>query len=162
MKDVAFQGFPTDIKPTVFAMVIAIDPHPEVPDRKLKTGLRAVSAEDLRWRRCNIKSTALLGKRASLSGKLRAQKDETIMYNAQGELTEASISNVFIVKDGVVSTPLLDNQILPGISRHIAVESMRHDGSIQVEERIVTMDEVHRQMKFGLPTPANISGQWSN
>ena len=54
-----FQGFPTDIKPTVFAMVIAIDPHPEIPDRKLKSGLRAVSAQDLRWRRCNILKSRL-------------------------------------------------------------------------------------------------------
>ena len=139
-----FQGFPMDIKPTVFAMVINIDPHPEVPDRKLKTGLRAISTEDLRWRRCNIKSTALLGNVLHFQESYAAQKDETIMYNARRELTEASISNVFIVKEGVVATPLLDNQILPGISRHIAVESMRQDGSIQVEERIVTMDEVHK------------------
>jgi D-alanine transaminase len=122
-----------------------------------------LSAEDLRWRRCNIKSTALLGNVLHFQESYAAQKDETILYNAQDELTEASISNVFIVKDGVVSTPLLDNQILPGISRHIAVESMRHDGSIQVEERIVTHGRgASRQMKFGLPTPANISGQWSN
>jgi D-alanine transaminase len=47
-------------------------------------------------------------------------------------------------RTAAIATPLLDNQILPGISRHIAVESMRQDGSIQVEERIVTMDEVHK------------------
>ena len=49
------------------------------------------------------------------------------MYNAHSELTEASSSNVFIVKDGVVTTPMLDNQILPGISRHIVVESLREE-----------------------------------
>ena len=139
-----FQGFPTDIKATVFAMVINIDPHPEVPNRKLKSGLRAVSAEDLRWRRCNIKSTALLGNVLHFQESYSAQKDETIMYNANGELTEASISNVFIVKNGAVATPILDNQILPGISRHIVVDSLRIDGSIPVEERIVTMNEVRQ------------------
>ena len=137
-----FHGFPTDVKPTVFAMVINIDPHPEVPDRKLKTGLRAVSAEDLRWRRCNIKSTALLGNVLHFQESYTAHKDETIMYNARGELTEASISNVFIVKNGVVATPILDNQILPGISRHIVVDSIRKNGSIELNERVVTMNEV--------------------
>ncbi len=139
-----FHGFPTDTKPTVFAMVIDIDPHPAVPDRTTKTGLRVVSTEDLRWRRCNIKSTALLGNVLHFQESYAAQKDETIMYNARGELTEASSSNVFIVKDGIVATPMLDHQLLPGISRHIAIESLRADGSIQVEERVVTMDEVRQ------------------
>lgn len=139
-----FHGFPTDTKPTVFAMVIDIDPHPAVPDRTTKTGLTVVSTEDLRWRRCNIKSTALLGNVLHFQESYAAQKDETIMYNARDELTEASSSNVFIVKDGVVATPMLDHQLLPGISRHIAIESLRADGSIQVEERVVTMDEVRQ------------------
>ena len=139
-----FHGFPLDIEPTAFGMVIDIDPHPVVPDRRTKIGLKVVSTEDLRWRRCNIKSTALLGNVLHFQESYAAQKDETIMYNAHGELTEASSSNVFIVKDGVVATPILDHQILPGISRHIVVESLREDGSIQVEERVVTMEEVHQ------------------
>lgn len=137
-----FHGFPTDIKPTVFGMVIEIDPHPAIPDRKTKTGLRVLTTEDLRWRRCNIKSTALLGNVLHFQQGFAAEKNETIMYNANNELTEASSSNVFIVKNGVVATPPLDHQILPGISRHIAIESMRAEGSIKVEERVVTMDEV--------------------
>lgn len=139
-----FHGFPTDIAATVFAMVIDLDPHPAVPDRATKKGLKVVSTEDLRWRRCNIKSTALLGNVLHFQQSFAAGKDETIMYNAQGELTEASSSNVFIVKDGVVATPVLDHQILPGISRHIAIEAMRADGLIKVEERVVTMDEVRQ------------------
>ena len=47
-----------------------------------------------------------------------------------------------MVKNGVVATPPLDRQILPGITRHIALEVLRRDGTIQVEERVVTMDEV--------------------
>ena len=137
-----FHGFPTDVKPTVFAMVIAIDPHPEVPDRFTKKGLKVASTEDLRWRRCNIKSTALLGNVLHFQESFAAGKDETIMYNSAGELTEASSSNVFIVKDCEVVTPPLDYQKLPGISRHITIEALRAEGSIPVAERVVTMDEV--------------------
>ncbi len=137
-----FHGFPANTKPTVLGMAIELAPHPEVPDRKTKTGLRVVSSEDLRWRRCNIKSTALLGNVLHFQESYALDKDETIMYNACGELTEASHSNVFIVMDGVVATPLLDHQLLPGISRHMAIESMRADGKIEVQERVVTMDEV--------------------
>ena len=139
-----FHGFPSNVEATVFAMVLDIDPHPAVPDRRTKTGLRVVSTQDLRWRRCNIKSTALLGNVLHFQEGYASGKDETLMYNDRGELTEASSSNVFIVKDGVVVTPVLDHEKLPGISRHIAIESMRADGSIAVEERVVTMDEVRQ------------------
>ena len=40
-------------------------------------------------------------------------------------------------------TPPLDNQLLPGITRHIVLDILRKDGAIKVEERIVTMDEVN-------------------
>ncbi|MGB1403729.1 MAG: aminotransferase class IV, partial [Porticoccaceae bacterium] len=139
-----FHGFPANTKPTVLGMVIEIAPHPEVPDRKTKAGLRVISTEDLRWRHCDIKSTALLGNVLHFQQSYAVQKDETIMYNARGELTEASCSNVFIVKDGVVATPPLDYQLLPGISRYIAIEALRADGNIQVQERVVTMDEVRK------------------
>jgi len=47
-----------------------------------------------------------------------------------------------VVKDGVVATPPLDSQILPGITRALALKVLREDGSIPVEERVITMDEV--------------------
>ena len=133
--------FPVDLKPTVFAMVIEIDPHPPAPDRHTEKGFKVTTAGDLRWRRCDIKSTALLGNVLHFQQSYAAGKDETIMYNAAGELTEGSVSNVFVVKDGIVATPPLDYQKLPGISRHIVIESLRADGSIPVEERPVTLDE---------------------
>ena len=136
-----FHGFPIDIKPTVFAMVLAIDPHPPAPDAKTKKGLKVTTAEDLRWRRCDIKSTALLGNVLHFQESFAAGKDETVMYNSDGELTEASSSNIFVVKNGVVATPPLDYQKLPGISRHIVIESLRADGTIPVEERVVTLEE---------------------
>ena len=68
--------------------------------------------------------------------------DETLLFNADNQLTEASACNVFIVKDGSVITPLLDNQKLPGITRQIVIDVLRNDGQISVEERTVTMDEV--------------------
>jgi len=41
-----------------------------------------------------------------------------------------------------VSTPPLDNQLLPGITRHIVLDVLRRDGNIKVEERKITLDEV--------------------
>ena len=63
------------------------------------------------------------------------------MYNEAGEITEGSAANAFVIKDGVVATPPLDNQVLPGITRLMLLDMIGKDGSIEVEERIVTMEE---------------------
>jgi D-alanine transaminase len=67
---------------------------------------------------------------------------EILLYNDKNELTECGACNAFIVKDGVVITPPIDNQILSGITRALALKVIKDDGSIPVEERIITMDEV--------------------
>ena len=137
-----FHAFPKNVNPTVFAFTFEIAPPP-VADKALAHGYHVATAKDLRWRRCHIKSTALLGNVLHFQQGYESNCDETILYNSNNELTEASACNAFIVKDGIVSTPPLDNQLLPGITRHIVLDVLRQDGSIAVEERVVTMDEVN-------------------
>ena len=103
---------------------------------------KLTSTQDLRWDRCQIKSTALLGNVLHFQQGYENGHDETLLYNANNELTEASACNVFIVKDNRVITPLLDNQKLAGITRLIVLGTLRSNGNIEVEERVVTMDEV--------------------
>ena len=137
-----FHAFPKNVNPTVFAFTFEIAPPP-VADKALAHGYHVATAKDLRWRRCHIKSTALLGNVLHFQQGYESNCDETILYNSNNELTEASACNAFIVKDGVVITPPLDNQLLPGITRHIVLDILRKDGAIKVEERVVTMDEVN-------------------
>jgi D-alanine transaminase len=42
-----------------------------------------------------------------------------------------------------VITPPLDNQLLPGITRNMLLDILRKDGTLQVQERAVSMNEVH-------------------
>ncbi|MEM8659573.1 MAG: aminotransferase class IV [Pseudomonadota bacterium] len=138
---VRHHAYPENITPTIYAFSFDIPPEPN-PDKATATRYTVVSTEDLRWSRCNIKSTALLGNVMHYQqGHSRGHK-ETILYNHDRELTEAAACNVFIVKDGVVKTPPLDHQKLPGITRLMVLEILRRDGSIPVEEVTVTMDEV--------------------
>ena len=51
-------GFPTGVPPTVFAMS---SPLSDLPDDLKTHGARVLSLDDIRWRRCDIKTTALLG-----------------------------------------------------------------------------------------------------
>ena len=136
-----FHAYPEDIEPTVFAFAFEIPPVP-VADKTKVVGYKVAASRDLRWERCQIKSTALLGNVMHFQHGYQQGANETLLYNERNELTEASACNAYIVKDGVVITPLLDNQILAGITRHILLDLLRKDGSIPVEERIVTMAEV--------------------
>jgi D-alanine transaminase len=67
---------------------------------------------------------------------------ETLLFNADDELTEAAACNVFVVKDGVVATPLLDHQKLPGITRYMLLDILRRHSDIPVQERVIPRSEV--------------------
>ena len=92
--------------------------------------------------RGHLKSTSLLGNVMHYQQGFAGGDSETILYNHERELTEASACNVYVVKNGIVATPLLDKQKLPGITRHILLAILRRDGGIPVEERVVTLDEL--------------------
>ncbi len=136
-----FHAFPEGVEPTVFCMAFEI-PLPQQANRETAHAYTVSTGEDLRWKRCNIKSTALLGNVLHFQEGHAAGHNEILLFNAQGNLTEAGACNVFIVKDGVVITPAQDNQILAGITRLLILNILRKDGSIPVEERDVSKQEV--------------------
>ncbi len=137
-----FHAFPENITPTIFAMTFEI-PVPKTPDLStVGQGYALTSTEDLRWQRCHIKSTALLGNVLHFQQGYEAGSQETLLFNNKNELTEASASNIFIVKNGIIATPIQDNQILSGITRGLIIDILAKDGTLTVEERIVTLDEV--------------------
>jgi D-alanine transaminase len=136
-----FHAYPEGVEPTVFGFTFDIPPSP-VADRRTTRTYTVSTALDLRWRRCNIKSTALLGNVMHFNQGYEGGNNETILYNDAGEITEASACNVFVVNDGRVATPDTDHQILPGITRLLLVQILRADGSIPIEERVVTLDEL--------------------
>jgi D-alanine transaminase len=134
-------AYPIGIEPTVFAFTFEI-PEPPAADRNSIKPYTCSTAPDLRWHRCNIKSISLLGNVMHFQQGYEKGDGEILLYNTNNELTECGACNAYVIKDGVVATPALDNQILPGITRQIALKVLRDDGTIQVEERTITMDEV--------------------
>ncbi len=134
-------AYPEGVEPTVFAFTFEI-PEPPVPDRNTATPYTCSTAHDLRWGRCNIKSISLLGNVMHYQQGYEKGDGEILLYNDANELTECGACNAFIVKNGVVATPPIDDQILAGITRQIALKALRTDGTIPVEERVITMDQV--------------------
>ena len=130
-------AFPANVMPTVFAMASPLN-RPGADQRE--RGLRAVSVPDLRWLRCDIKSTSLLG--AVLARQQAADRglDEVIQHR-DGRLTEGSASNVWVVKDSGVLAPPRDNLILEGI-RYGFIQELCERALIPFEVRSISMDEV--------------------
>jgi len=134
-------AYPENVEPTLFGYAFEI-PDPPVPDREQIHPYTCATGQDMRWDRCNIKSISLLGNVLHFQQGHSKGDAEILLFNDNNELTECGACNAYIVKDGVVATPPLDNQILPGITRQLLLKVLLADGSIPVEERIITRDEV--------------------
>lgn len=134
-------AYPTAISPTVFAYCFDIAAE---PDANLATAprYRAVTATDLRWKRCHIKSTALLGNVMHHQYAASLGLNECILFDEHGFLTEGSSTNVFIVKNDVVMTPALSHQILPGITRQLVLHILRQHSDMLVEEKPVSYQDL--------------------
>jgi len=106
-------AFPPVVTPTVFAMA---SPLPVFTDAQRAEGLSAITVEDFRWGRCDIKSTALLANVLMKQQAADAGANEAIIVR-NGEVLEGSSTSVFVVKNGVLATPPNSHSILPGTTR---------------------------------------------
>ncbi|TCS40463.1 D-amino acid aminotransferase [Reinekea marinisedimentorum] len=136
-----FHGFPEKVEPTVFLYTWEIS-EAHVADKEKAHKLKVVTADDLRWQRCHIKSTSLLGNVLHFQQSYGEGLNETLLFNEEGNLTEGSSSNAYIVKDGVLYTPPLSDELLPGITRHILLAILREHSDIEVVERAISKAEV--------------------
>lgn len=135
--------FPADARPTVFAYTQALAP---VARAQLETGVAAVTLEDIRWRRCDLKTTSLIGN-VWLRQQASAQGAAEAILVRDGVVTEGAATNVFAVIDGVVQTPPHGPQLLPGITRDLVVELLDRHGLAFAEqsfslEAMMAADEV--------------------
>ena len=134
---------PQGLTPTVFMMVQPLStPSKEV----IEKGVACITSEDFRWKKCHIKSISLLGNVMARQLSADVGAVETILIR-DGFVTEASASNVFVVKNGVVAAVPQDNLILLGITYDL-VTRLAAEGTVKLEIRPIpeaelrTADEV--------------------
>ncbi|NCV11498.1 MAG: D-amino-acid transaminase [Rhodobacteraceae bacterium] len=107
-----------------------------------QTGIKVISIEDIRWGRRDIKTVQLL---YPSMGKMMAQKagaDDAWMVQ-DGYVTEGTSNNAYIVKDGLIITRALSNNILHGITR-AAVLRFADEAQMKIEERNFTIEEAQQ------------------
>jgi D-alanine transaminase len=129
-------AFPKGVPPTVFLMSNPLS----LPTREqVEHGVAVVTADDNRWLRCDLKTTSLLGNVLMRQKAADVGAVETVMFR-DGWLTEASASNVLVVRGGTIVAPPKDHQILPGITYDATLEFAREAG-IPMEIRPVRRSE---------------------
>lgn len=129
--------FPENVRPTVFAMSM---PLTNQPPKVREQGVAAITAQDIRWLRCDIKSLNLLPNVLLRQDAVDAGVTETLLIR-DGYLQEGTASNIFMVKQDVILAPPKGNLMLPGITYDVILElAAMHD--IPVEIRKISAEEL--------------------
>lgn len=119
------QAFPRPaVAPTVFAYA---DRLPTPSAELLATGGTALTAEDFRWLRCDLKTVSLVANVLLRQVSAAAGCTETILLR-DGLVMEGSASNVLVVQDGVILAPPKSNLILPGVTYDVVLELAAANG----------------------------------
>lgn len=119
------QAFPRPaVAPTVFAYA---DRLPTPSAELLATGGTALTAEDFRWLRCDLKTVSLVANVLLRQLSAAAGCTETILLR-DGLVMEGSASNVLVVQDGVILAPPKSNLILPGVTYDVVLELAAANG----------------------------------
>ncbi|MFC4557673.1 D-amino-acid transaminase [Virgibacillus kekensis] len=125
-----------DVLPVTIAYTRAEERETAVEDE----GATAVLAEDIRWLRCDIKTLNLLPNVMAKQKAVENNAIEAILHRGE-TVTEASASNVFIVKDGELYTHPADNFILNGITRRKVLQ-LCDSLNLKVNEETYTVDDL--------------------
>ena len=143
-------AYPEDAEPTVVAFTQS---RPLIENPYATTGVKIITIPDIRWKRRDIKSTALL---AQTMGKQEAKRRGA--YEAwmveDGFVTEGTSSTAFILDvNGTIRTQPLGHHILPGVTRRAVLRLAQEEG-LAVEERPFTVAEA-MQAREALLTAAS-------
>ena len=130
-------AFPAKATPTVFVMST---PLPAPPKAWREEGVAAVTAEDNRWLRCDIKATSLLPNVLLRQLAADAGAAETVLLR-DGVLTEGAASSIFVAWENILMAPPKSHLVLPGTTYDVVLELARDDG-MRVEVRDVSEYEL--------------------
>jgi Branched-chain amino acid aminotransferase/4-amino-4-deoxychorismate lyase len=138
-------AFPAKVSPTVFVMST---PLPTPPKGWREQGVSAITAEDNRWLRCDIKSTSLLPNVLLRQLSVDAGAAETILLRDE-VLTEGSASSIFVVWEDILMVTPKSRLVLPGTTYDVVLELAQAEG-MTVEVRQVSEYELRTAAEIWL------------
>ena len=109
--------------------LIVVRPYDDGPTARLReTGVKVISHPDLRWKRCDIKSTNLLANCLATEAARRAGCHEAILVDSAGLVTEATHSSLLWVRQGRLEGTPEGPEILPGTTRQLVLRLVEDAG----------------------------------
>ncbi|HMA58592.1 MAG TPA: D-amino-acid transaminase [Pseudolabrys sp.] len=119
-------------------------------------GVSVITVPDLRWKRVDIKSVALLPNVLAKQTAREQGAREAWLVDSQGRITEGSSSNAWIVsRDGKLITHPLGQDILPGITRSVVIDMIKSQG-LTFEERSFTVEEAYEAREAFITSASQI------
>jgi D-alanine transaminase len=135
--------FPEVADPTLLFYTRPLPP-PTAPGST--EGVKLLAVPDERWKRCWIKSIALLANVLAKNAAIAAGADEAVFLDGSFA-TECSTANLFAVINGKLVTPPVGTKVLPGITRAVLLELAEELG-IEVDERAILEEEAPRAQEL--------------
>ncbi|NCB32515.1 MAG: D-amino acid aminotransferase [Erysipelotrichia bacterium] len=127
-------AYPKGVNPSLMIMVTAVNPI------DYHTPMKLITVEDTRFFHCNIKTLNLIPNCMAAQKTAEAGCDEAVLHRGE-QLTECAHSSLLILKEGRLIAPILNELVLPSISRKHLFELAAQLG-IPTEARDISMQEV--------------------
>ncbi len=144
--------FPKFTKPNV---ILSLYPEPDISN--LSQGVSVILTDDMRWKRCDIKSVSLL---PNVLGKQYAHENgcyESWQMDKEKYITEGTTSNAFIVsKTGKIKTHPLNNKILGGVTRNTLIRAAKLNKVPIVEKAFSLKDLLNCKEAFLTSTTVGV------
>jgi D-alanine transaminase len=122
--------------------LIVVRPYDDQPTHEFRRhGARVITQPDLRWKRCDIKSTNLLANVLAIEAAHRAGCDEAVLIDSNGLVTEATHSSVLWVRNGRLEGTPEGHEILSGMTRQLILR-LAHSLEIPFGSSHVTVAEL--------------------
>jgi D-alanine transaminase len=133
-------AFPQDTMPMEFLYVQEFQ-DPYVTGRK--EGVSVITTPDIRWDRCDIKSTNLLANVLAMQSAKEAGGVEAIFFLPDGTITEGTHTSFFGVLGGKLLTAPQSSAILPGITRGLILRIAREQ-QVPIQEHTLRLQDLPR------------------
>jgi D-alanine transaminase len=124
-------NYEDNLTPNVFAFVKPIKDN----SKEINKGVKVILEKDLRWLRCDIKSTSLLPSVMANQNAIQNYAYEAVLFR-DDFITEGSHTNFFAVKNNTVFTAPLSNYILNGVTRKVILEIYKANKINFIEDHI--------------------------
>lgn len=147
-------AFPAGIEPTLVMMVKRLKPFDFAQSAK---GVSVITVNDIRWKRCDIKTVALIGPAMCKTQAVRAGAFEAWQVDSDGFVTEGTSSNAWIVTDaGELITRQTGTEILGGITRQAVLKLADQEGLRHIERPFSVAEAKNAREAFTTSTTAFI------